>query len=276
MVLHVLALFLGQQLHRQHGDRRGHPGDRRSVHPERARAADVADQPAQQVRGVLRRGRQVPRPRHAEPRGSRDRFRSVVLAGLSHQPGEVDVDGHEPSDARRRVLEQPRVLHERVSGRDQADSRHAGVVREHVTARERSRRPQDRGDGREHAEPGAVQPAVVGVVHHRLAQHQDRRSVSVGHFLSHRRCQRRPDANLPQQQHREAVHRARFGDGAQHAACAVRGTPQLRHRLLRAGLVDDEATHGERRHSLRDAEGAGRSGGLAGRPLRAGAALRRD
>ena len=58
-------LLLGEQLHRQHVHGRWQPGHRRPVHHERHGAADLAGVAAQQDLGLLRRDRQVPRPRHA-------------------------------------------------------------------------------------------------------------------------------------------------------------------------------------------------------------------
>ena len=49
VVLRVGPLLLGEQLHRAHGASRRQPGRRRSVHPQRAGARDMAGQPAQQV-----------------------------------------------------------------------------------------------------------------------------------------------------------------------------------------------------------------------------------
>ena len=90
-------------------------GRRRSVHQEHHGADHLADQPAQQVLRVQRRDRQVPRSRHAGAVRSRHRRDRLELAGVSHEPGEVDVDRDQQADDRRRVLEQPRVLHERIS-----------------------------------------------------------------------------------------------------------------------------------------------------------------
>ena len=47
-------------------------------------AADVAGVAAQQDHRLLRRDRQVPRPRHAEQRRPGDGVAAVVLAGLPH------------------------------------------------------------------------------------------------------------------------------------------------------------------------------------------------
>ena len=187
MVLRVGALLLGEQLHRRHVQRRRQPGRRRPVHQERAGPADLADHAEDEVLGLLRRDRQVPRPRHAERLRSRDRGLRVVLAGLSHQPGQADVHADEPAARRRRLLEQPRVLHEQLPGRHRAAARHAGVVRQ------RSRRSKQdiegcaRKDARsaDDAEPARYTVQAIGVVRDRLAQHQGRLPADVGHLLPH-------------------------------------------------------------------------------------------
>jgi hypothetical protein len=74
VVLHIGALLLGQQLHRQHVLRRWQSRHRRPVHQERDGAPDVADHAAQQAIRVLRRDRQVSRTRHAEQRRPRNRL----------------------------------------------------------------------------------------------------------------------------------------------------------------------------------------------------------
>ena len=66
---------------------RRRPGHRRSVHQEHHGARHLADQPAQQVLGLRRRDRQVPRPRHAGALRSGHGGDRLELAGVSHQPG---------------------------------------------------------------------------------------------------------------------------------------------------------------------------------------------
>ena len=197
VVLHLGALLLGEQLRRQHVHRRRQPGHRRPVHQERAGAPDVAAHAAQQGVGVFRRDRQVPRPRHAEQRGSRDRLAALVLARLQHRRAQVDVHGEQPHAHRGRLLTQPRVLHEQLPGGRREDALLAGMVRQRVTARERSRRPQDRRHQPDDAEPRASQPPGGGVVRHRRAQLQGRVPVHLGRLLAHRGRQRRPHAAVP-------------------------------------------------------------------------------
>ena len=97
--------------------RRRQPGHRRPVHQERDGAPDLADLAAQQAVGLLRRDRQVPRPRHAEPRGSGDGLAAVVLARLQHRVDQVDVHRQQQDAARGRLFAQPRVLHQQLPGR---------------------------------------------------------------------------------------------------------------------------------------------------------------
>ena len=102
-----------------------------------------------------------------------DRGAAVVLAGVSHRAGQVDVDGQQPHAPRSRLVEQSRVLHEQLSGRRRAGrgSRRSGSPARRAS-RHRAGRPQDRGDVAKHAEPRAAERPGVGVVRDRLAQHQ--------------------------------------------------------------------------------------------------------
>ena len=59
---------------------------------------------AQQDLGLLRRDRQVPRPRHAEQLRSGDGVAAVVLARVSHDQRQMDVAGDQPDVPRGRLL----------------------------------------------------------------------------------------------------------------------------------------------------------------------------
>ena len=91
--------------------------------------------------------------------------------------------------------------------RHRAAARHGRVVCQHQPDRVGPRRLEAGGAGAEHAEPGPVQLAGVGVVRHRLAQPQDRRSVPARHLLPHGGRQRRPVPGVSQfDSHRHSVH----------------------------------------------------------------------
>ena len=212
MVLRLGALLLGEQLHRQHLLRRRQPGRRRSVHQERHGAPDLAGVAANKISALLRRDRQVPRPRHAEP-GTIPRRRSLqwfspayhtdqvkwtstVPAGCSSKPG-----GRATSSTTRtatRTASRSRAARRRGSPRRRADDLDLGGM-------QHARRPSQT-----HREPGALQLAGVGVLRDRLAQPQGRRADARG-----ARSSTRVDANadlvpaVPQHQHRRSVHRCR-------------------------------------------------------------------
>ena len=114
VVLRLRPSLLREQLHRADVHEGRRTRGRRSVHQEHHGADHLADQPPQQVLRVQRRNRQVPRPRHAGAVRPRYRGDRLELAGVSHQPGEVDVDRDQQADDRRRVLEQSGVLHQRI------------------------------------------------------------------------------------------------------------------------------------------------------------------
>ena len=101
------------------------------------------------------------------------------------------------------------VLHQQLPGRSGAAALHQRLVRRRVTARERPRRPQDRRDQPEHAEPGAAQRPGVGLLHHRSAQLQGRLPVHLGRLPAHRRCQCGSHSAVPQQQHPRCRSRCR-------------------------------------------------------------------
>ena len=109
-----------------HGRRQ--PGHRRPVHQERHGPPDVAGVAAQQDLGLLRRDRQVPRPRHAVQLRSRDRGHRVELARVSHDRDQVDLAGDQLAVPRGGFLEQHRVLHQRISRGHREAGVHAGVV----------------------------------------------------------------------------------------------------------------------------------------------------
>jgi hypothetical protein len=85
--------------------------------------------------------------------------------------------------------------------------------------------------------PRSVQHGGVGVLRHRVAQHQDGLPVQLGSLREHARHQRRPPAGLPER-------RTEPGDRLQHAA-AVQGQAARRPGHLRAGLVVAQPPHGQ-------------------------------
>ncbi len=109
--------------------------------------------------------------------------------GVSHGPGQVDVDRQQPHADRGRMVEQPRVLHQQLPRRRRAAALFASVVRKRIAQRDWSDRSQDSGDRREHPKPGTPEPAGVDVVRNGRAQLQVRGAISVGRFPSQRRRQ---------------------------------------------------------------------------------------
>ena len=117
-VLHACRVELRDDVSAMHveGDsmRAGH---RRSAHQERDGAPDVAGLPEEQVRGLLRQGRQGSRARHDRRRRSGDGVPDLDLAGLHDGLAEVDVDGQQQDAGRRRVfLQQGRLQHRQPTG----------------------------------------------------------------------------------------------------------------------------------------------------------------
>ena len=167
---------------------------------------------------VLRRGRQVPRPRHAgavRPGNGGDR---LVLAGLPHHVRQVDVDGHEPAAHRRRLVEQHRELHEQLSARPRRTAGHRRLVCRRHAVGARSGRPHGRRALADDAESDPVCRERVGLVRDRVAPPEGRPAANVGHLLPHGGRPRRSHAAVPQQQHRQTVHGARHGHHPEHAA----------------------------------------------------------
>ncbi len=118
MVLRLGALLLGEQLHRRHVLRRRQPGHRRPVHQERAGSADLADDAEDEVLGATStrstssaattcRAATIPRPRRRA--WYSPAYHTASAKWTSH--------ADEPAAARRRLVEQPRVLHEQLPGR---------------------------------------------------------------------------------------------------------------------------------------------------------------
>ena len=108
--------------------------------------ADVADQSAQQAVRLLRRDRQVSRPRHAEQRGSRRQRR----CSGSRRPTTPATLKWTSTVSSRMLLEagySRNLEYYTNSYQDGVEQGavHAGVVRQRVAARERPRRAQDRG-----------------------------------------------------------------------------------------------------------------------------------
>ena len=93
-------------------------------------APDLAGVAAQQDLGLLRRDRQVPRPRHAVQLRSGDRGHGLELAGVSHHRDQVDLAGDQLAVPRGRLLEQHRVLHQRIprGHREAARSPPSGIA----------------------------------------------------------------------------------------------------------------------------------------------------
>ena len=186
LVLRVRPLFFCEQLHCRHAVQGREPRRGRPVHPQRAGAPDVADLVEVEAGRLSRRNRQVPRPRHAEQVRARDGGNPLVLAGLPYEPGEADRDAQPAPARRRRFLEQPRVLHEQLPGRDRTAARHRRVVCHDRTTGVGPRRSPSRDACPDHPEPGAVQLAGGSVLRHGCPQPEDRRPVPARQVLSHR------------------------------------------------------------------------------------------
>ena len=136
--------------------------------------------PRNKLSGVLRRDRQVPRPRHAEQRTIR-RPRRRWFSPAYHTTSQVDVDRDQPAADRSRLLEQPRVLHQQLPGRHRAAARYrrrGSPTRRGPSSTWAAARPPR--PSQTHAEPGALQLQASVVLRHRLAQHQGRLPVPVG------------------------------------------------------------------------------------------------
>ena len=205
--------------------------------------------------------------------------RAVDLAGVSHRPG---------ASGRRTVTS--RLLleagfssnleyytNELPGGhREAARHRRRGSptrrASSSILAAARPRRPSQT-----HAEPGALQHAGVGVVRDRLAQHQGRLPVHVGHVL-----RTRVDANADlTQQYRSNTTGVPFSVPDTRASSATRRCDYGERLNYDLGIYAQDSWTMKRltiNAGIRweNAERAGAGRRVAGRPLRAGAALRRD
>ena len=175
----------------------------------------MAGEPAQQGLGLLGRNRQVPGSRHDRGRRLRHGVRPLEFAGLPHGVGQVDVHGQQQVAHRGRLFEQHGRLHQRVSTRAGASTRHGRLVRRRVAPRSRSDLHHKRAVDcqRQHPEPAAIQRSGVGFVRDRLAQHEGRSPADVGAFRSHQGRQCRPRAAVSEWQHRHSLHRAQLSPG---------------------------------------------------------------
>ena len=92
-----------QRDHQQHQPRR-HAGSGQQHHPQRERAADVADDAAAQDLGDVRQGSEAPVQPAQPGRGPEHGGIVVDVPALRHRDGEVDGDAVEPDAGRVRVL----------------------------------------------------------------------------------------------------------------------------------------------------------------------------
>ena len=322
----VVLLDGAAQRHRRRRDQQPHPGGRTRPRPQqhhqREPAPDVADERSEQDLGHVRQGAQAPvqpaRPEH----GPRDGSFVVDVAALRHRDGEVDVDDQQPDAGRVRILARLRGLGSRLlpvrqhpdlpgeagarpvghllldallsGGRlapaHGADARRRSLVQRRLPVGRPSRPAayrQGRRRGQQLLSPLGVHG--LGVVRHRVAQHQDRREL-------HRRSE--PVHAVEQRQPAAAVRRGTEHGGAHPGLDELRpppgggqrrGRPAVRHdrpagqrnrlrpsqlhrvqaelqrRVLRAGLVDDRPVDDQLRGAARllrglrsrDAEGPG-------------------
>ncbi len=215
-------------------DRRGclRAGRRRSADQERRAPPDLAGQPAQQDQRLLRRDRQVPRPRHHRRAGHRhaDRVADLDLAAVQRRRAQVDQPAHQPAPPRSRVLDELRAVRDREPGRHQPGPGLGGVVcgrqpvrhqPQHAMGRRRRRsgRPLSRSlQSRRRPSPTSPARTTSKPV-----------PVELGPVREHPRHQCRPAA---------AVHERCAEPGArlQHAA-SLQGQAARRRRHLRAGFV---------------------------------------
>ncbi len=136
--------------------------------------------------------------------------------------------------ARERLLVQPRALRQPLSAGHPRRAQHRRVVPQRPQGRHQHAAAVECLERAARELSRSLQPAVGGVVRHRLAQHQVRRDVSVGLLPPLQQRQRRPLSDL---QERRAAARHR----AQHAARGA-GEPRRQLRRLRPGLVESRTS----------------------------------
>ena len=195
-------------------------GHRRPEDQERAGPADVAGQPEEQVRGLLRRDRQVPRSRDVRGRRLQHRLRRVELAGLSHRGREVDA----LPVSNRLFIEAgysnntEDYTNESHAGREQgarfSQAWYAGAARRDLDLVSTSDQPLISNISTQ--SPLRYNLQGVGLVRHGLAQLEVRRPADIGAFRAHPRRQRRPRPAVSQPRDRHSVHRAQQRRHLQH------------------------------------------------------------
>ena len=243
-------------------------GHRRSAHQERDGAPDVAGLPEEQVRGLLRQGRQRSRARHDRRRRSGDGVPDLDLAGLHDGLAEVDVDGQQQDARRRRVfIQQGRLQHRQPTG-DYPAAGYGCVVCGCQPARPRSEHALHRARQRTGPVSRSVQLAGGGVVCDRIAQRQDGRAVELGALPPDADRERRPGSAVPER-------RTRRGRDLEYAA-RLDGSLERGSRRFCPGRVDAETPDGQLWRAvgvlqLRSLGVVSRS-----RPVRAGTELRPD
>ena len=218
---------------------------------------------AQQAVGVLRRDRQVPRPRHAGARTIQRRRPPSWNSPAYHTTADqVDIDGEQPAADRGGWSSNLEYYTNELSRRRRQDARHAGMVRQRVAPRARSRRPQDRGDRPELTQsPERAEPAGGGDLRDRVAQHQSRRAACTWGDVHCTRVRRQRRSHAAVSEHTPTgvpLHRAGLGRSIRNTPLVLFGE-RLNHDLghLRCRTRGAEAAHDQRRPALGSAERAG-------------------
>ena len=267
MVLRLASQRRQRQHRRQQLLSRRQPRHLRSGRPELHAPAHVADRRAQQADGVRRLPDQVRRaPVHVRP-GRPARGGAAASRAQVHRRRQVDVDGDEQARVRRRLRHERQRLSRRLSAGHPAHAVHAGVVRERLARRHRPQHDEPRGAAGARDLQLPLHARVDARVRHRLARGESRSAVAHRPELDQPRRQRRSHRPLPRRP-------ARFSDRVRHADAPLRsdeGGP----RGLRAGFVDAQAVDHQPGAAVGVLQLRDSGEGRRGRPLRAGAIVRR-
>ncbi len=187
---------------------------------------------------------------------------AVVLAGLSHGADQVDVDGQQPHAARGGLVEQPRVLHEQLSGTASASRAFTAewfASASRLENRSRAgRKTAATAENTQSPERQNLQASVSYVT----GSHNFKFGVQYqwGDFLHTRRRQCRSHAAVSQHRRHRPTYSVPDSVIVRNTPLVVRRAPESRLRHLRAGLVAIQAPHVQRRHSVGERQGAGARG----------------
>ena len=109
----------------------------------------------------------------------------VELAGVSHHRDQVDLAGDQLAVPRGGLLEQHRVLHQRISRGHREAARHRRVVSHRREERARPRRLHAGRPDQHHREPEGALLERGGDLCDRRPHHQVRRQQPAGHVQAH-------------------------------------------------------------------------------------------